>query len=442
MPAAKSRRSTPNRGACRHTRSRRASGRASARWFQCRPCAPTRPAPCFLIPRPPHRWRRACGHAPARRKPVHEKRPAVRESAGRMHSVRSLTLFQVQFGSYHSRRKRPLYSAHAPYSAPRYRRRRQHAAIRPPQQIAGKTRHACAHRSRQATRGPVTRAPASAGTRREAVRGDPPGATHQRARRPAPPDPVRRQADAHCSARPRRNPPAARCVGPRLARRSPPAASPRGFARPAAARRRRPDRTAGDLPGAQRAAVSRHDPGRAQRSAPERGPAIRQRAATQTLPRPLSGAQESESGTMNDIASKVLDSIEIETGPSPRYAVIWLHGLGADGNDFAPIVPELGLGELGPIRFVFPHAPMQPVTINNGMVMRAWYDIIMTDLVRREDEKGLRESQLAVEALIARENARGIATERIVLAGFSQGCAMALQTGLRHPARLAGIIGL
>lgn len=145
---------------------------------------------------------------------------------------------------------------------------------------------------------------------------------------------------------------------------------------------------------------------------------------------------------MNDIASKVLDSIEIETGPSPRYAVIWLHGLGADGNDFAPIVPELGLGELGPIRFVFPHAPMQPVTINNGMVMRAWYDIIMTDLVRREDEKGLRESQLAVEALIARENARGIATERIVLAGFSQGCAMALQTGLRHPARLAGIIGL
>lgn len=145
---------------------------------------------------------------------------------------------------------------------------------------------------------------------------------------------------------------------------------------------------------------------------------------------------------MNDIASKVLDSIEIETGPSPRYAVIWLHGLGADGNDFAPIVPELGLGELGPIRFVFPHAPMQPVTINNGMVMRAWYDIIMSDLVRREDEKGLRESQLAVEALIARENARGIATERIVLAGFSQGCAMALQTGLRHPARLAGIIGL
>ncbi len=145
---------------------------------------------------------------------------------------------------------------------------------------------------------------------------------------------------------------------------------------------------------------------------------------------------------MNDIASKALECIEIETGPNPRHAVIWLHGLGADGNDFAPIVPELQLGDLGPIRFVFPHAPMRPVTINNGMVMRAWYDIIGTDLVRREDEEGLRASQAAVETLIARENERGIPAERIVLAGFSQGCAMALQTGLRHPARLAGIVGL
>ncbi len=145
---------------------------------------------------------------------------------------------------------------------------------------------------------------------------------------------------------------------------------------------------------------------------------------------------------MNDIASNILDGIEIETGPQPRYAVIWLHGLGADGNDFAPIVPEFQLGGLGPIRFIFPHAPTRPVTINNGMTMRAWYDIYMADLVRREDEAGLRASQLAVEALIARENERGIPTERIVLAGFSQGCAMALQTGLRHPARLAGIIGL
>lgn len=145
---------------------------------------------------------------------------------------------------------------------------------------------------------------------------------------------------------------------------------------------------------------------------------------------------------MNNIESKLLDSVEIETGPEPRYSVIWLHGLGADGNDFAPVVPELQLGDLGPVRFVFPHAPVQPVTINNGMAMRAWYDIYMADLVRREDEAGLRASQQAVEALIARENTRGIPTERIVLAGFSQGCAMALQTGLRHPDKLAGIIGL
>lgn len=145
---------------------------------------------------------------------------------------------------------------------------------------------------------------------------------------------------------------------------------------------------------------------------------------------------------MNDIASKVLDCVEIETGPQPRYSVIWLHGLGADGNDFAPIVPELQLGDLGPIRFVFPHAPVRPVTVNNGMAMRAWYDIYAPDLVRREDDAGLRASQLAVEALIARENTRGISTDRIVLAGFSQGCAMALQTGLRHPRKLAGIIGL
>jgi Predicted esterase len=145
---------------------------------------------------------------------------------------------------------------------------------------------------------------------------------------------------------------------------------------------------------------------------------------------------------MNDITNTLLDCIEIETGPDPRYAVIWLHGLGADGNDFAPIVPELQLSDIGPIRFVFPHGPVRPVTINNGMAMRAWYDIYMPDLVRREDEAGLRESQQAVEALIARENARGIPTERIVLAGFSQGCAMSLQTGLRHPQKLAGIIGL
>lgn len=145
---------------------------------------------------------------------------------------------------------------------------------------------------------------------------------------------------------------------------------------------------------------------------------------------------------MTDTTRSLLDCIEVETGPNPRYAIIWLHGLGADGNDFAPVVPELQLGDLGPVRFVFPHGPMRPVTINNGMTMRAWYDIYVPDLVRREDEAGLRASQTAVEALISHENERGIPTERIVLAGFSQGCAMALQTGLRHPDKLAGIIGL
>lgn len=145
---------------------------------------------------------------------------------------------------------------------------------------------------------------------------------------------------------------------------------------------------------------------------------------------------------MNDTSSPLLDCVEIETGSEPRFSVIWMHGLGADGNDFVPIVPELKLGELGPLRFIFPHAPIQPVTINNGMSMRAWYDIYVADLVRREDEAGLRASQQAIEAIISREKARGIPAERIVLAGFSQGCAMALQTGLRHPEKLAGIIGL
>jgi phospholipase/carboxylesterase len=137
-----------------------------------------------------------------------------------------------------------------------------------------------------------------------------------------------------------------------------------------------------------------------------------------------------------------LEAIELQTGPDPRRCVIWLHGLGADGSDFAPIVPELGLPRTAAIRFVFPHAPMQPVTINNGYVMRAWYDILGTDLVRREDEKGLRASQGLIEALIAREAKRGIAASNLVLAGFSQGGAIALQTGLRHAERLAGIMAL
>lgn len=138
-----------------------------------------------------------------------------------------------------------------------------------------------------------------------------------------------------------------------------------------------------------------------------------------------------------------LETLEIETAPNPTHAVIWMHGLGADGNDFAPIVPELGLGASPAIRFVFPHAPVQPVTINNGMHMRAWYDILSMDIGgRREDEAGLRASQAAIEALIARENSRGISTQNIVLAGFSQGCAMALQTGLRHAEPLAGLVCL
>ena len=135
-----------------------------------------------------------------------------------------------------------------------------------------------------------------------------------------------------------------------------------------------------------------------------------------------------------------LDAIEIETARNPAASIIWLHGLGADGNDFAPIVPALKLPGAA-IRFVFPHAPVQPVTINGGMRMRAWYDI--TDgAIRREDESGVRASQTLIEALIAREKERGTAANRLVLAGFSQGGAIALQTGLRHSERVAGIMAL
>lgn len=137
----------------------------------------------------------------------------------------------------------------------------------------------------------------------------------------------------------------------------------------------------------------------------------------------------------------MLDALEIATGPKPTAAVIWLHGLGADGNDFAPIVPELEL-PVAPIRFVFPHAPSMPVTINGGYVMPAWYDILGTDINRREDESGVRSSQKVVEQLIGREGERGIAPNRIVLAGFSQGGAIAFQTALRHAQPLAGVMAL
>jgi phospholipase/carboxylesterase len=145
---------------------------------------------------------------------------------------------------------------------------------------------------------------------------------------------------------------------------------------------------------------------------------------------------------MSTPTTALLPRIEIESAPQPTAAVIWLHGLGADGNDFAGLVPELNLAGCAPIRFIFPHAPSIAVTLNGGYVMPAWYDIMGTDLVSRQDAAGIQKSERAITALIENEIARGIAPERIVLAGFSQGCAMALHTGLRLPYRLAGIMAL
>ncbi|MCX7231998.1 MAG: carboxylesterase [Burkholderiales bacterium] len=138
----------------------------------------------------------------------------------------------------------------------------------------------------------------------------------------------------------------------------------------------------------------------------------------------------------------LLPRVELESAPHPTASVIWLHGLGADGHDFASLVPELDLSGCPPIRFVFPHAPSMPVTVNGGYVMPAWYDILGPDLVSQQDAAGIQASERAIVALIAQEVARGIPAERIVLAGFSQGCAMALHTGLRLPHRLAGIMAL
>jgi phospholipase/carboxylesterase len=145
------------------------------------------------------------------------------------------------------------------------------------------------------------------------------------------------------------------------------------------------------------------------------------------------------------MTTDLLETIEIETAPNPTASVIWMHGLGADGNDFAPMVPELGLRDAPGIRFIFPHAPMMPVTLNNGYVMRAWYDVTPGDLEGRQrqaDESGVRASQASIGKLIAHENRRGIAARNIVVAGFSQGGAIALQTGLRHRERLAGVMAL
>jgi phospholipase/carboxylesterase len=137
-----------------------------------------------------------------------------------------------------------------------------------------------------------------------------------------------------------------------------------------------------------------------------------------------------------------LQVIEAQTGENPVATILIMHGLGADGRDFVPIAEQLDLSSVGPVRFLFPSAPVMPVTINGGFEMPAWYDILGADLVKREDEAGLRQSRASIEALIAREKARGIPANRIVIAGFSQGCAMALMIGLRHAERLAGIVGL
>ncbi len=137
-----------------------------------------------------------------------------------------------------------------------------------------------------------------------------------------------------------------------------------------------------------------------------------------------------------------LQVLEAQTGENPRASLLILHGLGADGRDFVPVAQQLDLSPVGPVRYVFPSAPQIPVTINGGYVMPAWYDILGADLAQRQDEAGMRRTQAAIEQLIAREVERGIPAERIVLAGFSQGCAMALMTGLRHRQRLAGILGL
>ncbi|MEY2838497.1 MAG: hypothetical protein RJB60_796 [Pseudomonadota bacterium] len=143
------------------------------------------------------------------------------------------------------------------------------------------------------------------------------------------------------------------------------------------------------------------------------------------------------------MTAQTLEALEIETAPHPQFSIIVLHGLGADGHDFVPICDELDLSALGGVRFVFPHAPVMPVTLNGGYEMRAWYDIIPTSHGGRvEDEAGLRQSQRAIEALIAREVSRGVPASRIVLMGFSQGCAMTLMSGLRHPEALAALVCL
>jgi phospholipase/carboxylesterase len=149
---------------------------------------------------------------------------------------------------------------------------------------------------------------------------------------------------------------------------------------------------------------------------------------------------QSEATPENSTA--LLETIEVQTGSDPAGTVIWMHGLGADGRDFEPIVPELVHRGERALRFVFPHAPVRPVTINGGHTMRAWYDVAGIDRHTVQDEAGIRTSDAAIRALIRREGERGIPPQRVALAGFSQGGAMSLFTGTRYPARLAGIMGL
>lgn len=138
----------------------------------------------------------------------------------------------------------------------------------------------------------------------------------------------------------------------------------------------------------------------------------------------------------------LLKTVELESAPNPTISIIWMHGLGADGNDFVPIVKELDLGGCPPIRFVFPHAPQIEVTINGGRMMPAWYDIMDSEFGRDDDEKSMRTSEADIRELIEREKTRGIATEKILIAGFSQGCAMTFQVGLRYPEKLGGLLCL
>ncbi len=145
---------------------------------------------------------------------------------------------------------------------------------------------------------------------------------------------------------------------------------------------------------------------------------------------------------MNDIAREKLECAVRETGPAPQYAVIWLHGLGADGHDFEPIVPHLSVGSAQSVRFVFPHAPVRPVTVNGGMAMRAWYDILGLEIDRNQDRAGIMASVAATDRLIDEQLELGIAPERLVLAGFSQGGAIALRCGLARRERLGGVMAL